>query len=131
MVKLLYLVLGILLKQALDEVKGVHAEYLSYLKARRDDLKTYKPNPAVEAGSLAAARIINASQYLQAIQPEVKKLSRRILAVRLIPLAIYSIAGRGHDGGDRLGGICTLERRESTFPGREPGGRCLAFRFLT
>lgn len=95
MVKLLYLLAGIALKQAVDEIKAVTTEYVENLKKDREVVATYRPNPAILAGSPEAHRVVAQAQHAAMVAPEVRRLSRKILIVRLLPLAAYVLATIG------------------------------------
>jgi hypothetical protein len=89
MVKILYLLAGIALKQTVDEVKAVMNVYVQYLEKYRENVQTYKSNPAIQAGSVEAHRVIAMHKHQMSAAPEVKRLSRKILIVRAVPLAAY------------------------------------------
>ena len=90
MIKLLYLLVGISLKQTVDELKGLVQEHITNLKERRESVRTYKPNPAVLAGSPEAVRTMMAAQHACDVAPTLRTLSRRIFWWRLVPLVIYA-----------------------------------------
>ena len=87
--KMLFLLVGILLKQTIDEIKSLVAVYVEHLKQYRDAVSTYRPNPAIEYGSPEIINIMARHQHDTAVEPEVKKLTRRILLLRLLPLVAY------------------------------------------
>lgn len=89
MIKVLYLLAGIMLKQTVDELKSVVQEYVAFLKANRDSIQVYRPNPAIQAGTLEAYGAMRAHEHRGQIQPEVMRLTRRILLVRLLMIAFY------------------------------------------
>ncbi len=95
MVKILYLLAGIALKQTVDEIKFLTGEYVNYLKGYRDAVATFRPAPAARQGSVEAYHIIAASQHQQAVGPLVQKMNRKILLIRLIPGICYAIATIG------------------------------------
>jgi len=90
MIKILYLLAGICLKQTIDEIKAVVSEYVDYLKQYRESIQTYRPNPALLKGSPEAQRAINEHEHRGRVQPEVERLTHRIRLVRLIPLVVYA-----------------------------------------
>ncbi len=89
MIKLLYLLVGISLKQTVDELKSVVQEHIASLKEQRENVKTYKPNPALIAGTQEAHRAMMKAQHSSDVAPQVRGLTRRIFFWRLVPLGLY------------------------------------------
>jgi hypothetical protein len=67
MVKILYLLADVALKQAIDEAKAVTNEYLDYLRKYRELVATYSPDPAVQAGSVEEHQFIARAQHQAAV----------------------------------------------------------------
>jgi hypothetical protein len=95
MAKVVYLLVGVMLKQTVDEIKALISEYVESLKKYSDAVAEYRPLPAMEAGSLEAARTIAYSRHIQSVEPELRRISRKILLLRLVPLAFYVIITAG------------------------------------
>ena len=89
MIKVLYLIAGILLKQTVDEIKFLVALYIEHLKKYRESLETYRPNPALQAGTKEASRAIREHEHRMSVEPAVEKISRKILILRCVPLVFY------------------------------------------
>jgi len=53
-IKLLYLLVGIMLKQPVDELKSFFNEYVDELKKERENIQTFRLAPAVEMGGKEA-----------------------------------------------------------------------------
>lgn len=92
MIKLLYLLVGITLKQTIDEVKSLVDDYVKYLARYRAELQTYRGVPAHEKGSPEAYHAVREHEHRQAVEPEVVDVTKRIRRVRYIPLAVYALA---------------------------------------
>lgn len=91
MLKLLYLLVGITLKQTIDEIKALANQYAAMIEQRSKNIQEYKPIPALEYGSVEAHRAIAEHQHRLAVKPEVSKLARKIRLVRWVPVIIYGL----------------------------------------
>jgi len=90
MLKLLYLLVGVSLAQTIAEFNTLVREYVDYLKATRESIAKYRPNPALLKGTPEAARAIAEHQHGQRVQPNLEKLTKRIRRVRTIPVLVYA-----------------------------------------
>ena len=90
MIKLLYLLVGILLKQTVDEFKVLIQHKISDLEKLRDEFAEYRPNPAVRAGSQEAYSAIARAQQREAAQPQINRISRQIRRYRVLPVIGYA-----------------------------------------
>ena len=79
MIKILYLMVGVGLKQTIDEIKSLTTEYVEYLKQYRDKIQTYKPLPALQRGTIEAHQAIAEHEHREAVRPEVEKISKMTL----------------------------------------------------
>lgn len=91
MIKLLYLLAGISLKQTVDEFKALFQRYVDNLEKRKEDTATYRPTPALLQGSPEAHSFMCEAEHRNRVAPEVKKLRKRIFIVRLLPFFAYLI----------------------------------------
>lgn len=89
--RLLFLLIGVLLKQTIDEFKELVKWRAAELEKRRDEIATYRPVPAVRAGTAEAHTAIMQAQHQQSIAPKVAKLNRRIAITRYVPLLVYAL----------------------------------------
>jgi hypothetical protein len=95
MIKVLYLLAGVLVKQLIDEIKVLAAQHVEELKKYREAIATYRPVPALVAGSPGALRAIAEAEHEARVGPEVHRLDRRIRVYRLIPAAMYALLTAG------------------------------------
>ncbi len=95
MIKILYLLAGIMLKQTVDEIKALLVEYGENLKRRREAIATYRPVPALMEGTAEAMRAVNEARHEERMRPYVDRLSTRILIVRLVPGILYALSTVG------------------------------------
>lgn len=90
MIKVLYLLVGICVKQTIDEVKTLTEHRIKHLEAVRSARGTFRPLPALQAGTPEAHMAIQRARHQREAQPEIQKLSRKISRLRFIPLLIYA-----------------------------------------
>ena len=95
MVKILYLLVGITLKQAVDEIEAVANDYRNRLEKDREGVAAYRPNQAIEAGSPDDFRIRAEHEHPARVEPQLKRLDLRIRLVRFVPLVLYVLATIG------------------------------------
>lgn len=91
MVKVLYLLAGISLKQTIDEAKAVWQRHIDRLIANRDSLKEYRPNPAIMAGSREDFEMQGRWRHQAIVAPDVAKMTKRINRLQWLPLICYSL----------------------------------------
>ena len=87
--KLIYLLLGILVKQTIDEFKAIAKQNADDLERQKERAATYVPNPALAAGSAAVNRVIAQAQHAEAIRPYLAKLTRKQRLWKYAPFAVY------------------------------------------
>lgn len=104
MIKVLYLLLGISLKQLLDEIKSVTNERIKQLEKNREIIGTYRSPGAILKGTPEAAFAEEEHRYKAGVAPELKKIGHKIRCLRLIPLVGYLVLTSG-----LLGWIVYLE----------------------
>src|SRR5205823_8834532 len=80
-----------LLKQTVDELKTLCAEYVEDLRKQREALGTYHPVPALEAGSVEAHRAIAAHEHRGRVAPELTRLTHRIRLLKSLPAVVYGV----------------------------------------
>lgn len=88
--RLLFLLIGILLKQTLDEFKELMKQRIADLEKERESRAEYRPVPALQKGTAEAHSAILRAQHEQSARPEVEKLTRRIKRNRCVPVAVYA-----------------------------------------
>ena len=91
LIKLLYLAVGLMLKQTMDEFKELWREHAADLRRKAESLATYRPNPAIEAGSREHVRAMAELQHRQVTEAEVSKLLKRARRVKSIPVIGYAV----------------------------------------
>src|SRR6266478_7948617 len=91
MIKLLYLCAGLTLKQTVDELKALTAAKVDELQRQYDSIREYRPNPAVQMGTVEAHRAIAASMHQSQVAPELTTIWRRIRLIRMIPMIAYAL----------------------------------------
>ena len=91
MIKLLYLFVGVTLKQTIDELKALSIARVESLQKTYDAVREYRPNPAVQYGTAAAQRAIAESVHQSTVGPELVGISRQIRIMRMVPLIIYAL----------------------------------------
>jgi hypothetical protein len=89
MIKIMCLLLGISLKQTVDEFKNLIERRASSLEKRRDNLAEYKPLIGLERGTMEAAIAEEQNRHRVRIAPQVEKLNKNIRWLRLVPLCGY------------------------------------------
>lgn len=87
--KLAYLLLGILVKQTVDEFKTIAKQNMDELEKRKERVATYTPNPANPAGSAGAYRVIAENQYAEMVKPHLAKLTRIQRLWKYAPFVLY------------------------------------------
>lgn len=91
MIKLLYLLAGIMLKQTVDEGKSLIQDHVKALKDQRDSIATYRQNPALQAGSAEAQRAINEHQHMVQVSSDVGQLTKRIKRWAVVPVLVDAV----------------------------------------
>ena len=91
MVKMLYLILGLALKQTVDEIKSLVGQKVEKLEKVRDAVGTYRPNPPLEAGSREAHSAIARANFEVRVAPDIEARNRVIWRWKAIPLVVYLI----------------------------------------
>lgn len=91
MIKLLYIIVGILLKQTIDEIKALNNGRLEKLNEAYEDTAAYRAAPAAVYGSKEAYSSILRAQHAERVQPELQKIPKMINSQKFIPLAVYAV----------------------------------------
>lgn len=89
MIKLLYLLTGIALKQTIDEIKSLVNEYVNYLARYRESIQQLPPEPGTESSSAKERRAVAEHEHRVKMRSEVVRLTWKIGYVRLVPALIY------------------------------------------
>ncbi len=86
---IIYLLLGILVKETIDELKAIAKQNADELERRKEQIATYRPNPALPAGSLEAHRAMCEAKHAADVAPFLKRLTRRQRVWKYLLLVVY------------------------------------------
>ena len=89
--KLIFLLLGILVKQTIDELKAIAKQNADELEKRKERLSKYPGNPAVVAGSMEHHRIVCEHEWANSVAPHLAKLTRWQRIWQYMPFALYLV----------------------------------------
>ena len=90
--KLIYLLAGLSLKETIDSLRAIWKSELEHLEQQKAILKEYKPNPAVLAGSQEAYETIARAQWAADAAPHIKEMNRKIARLKLLPVIAWGLS---------------------------------------
>ena len=93
--KLVFLLLGVLVKQTVDEFKAIAQKNSEELKDYRKRLATCPDTSPKMAGSVEAYRAIMEARHANDVAPELKRLDWRISLWKYAPFASYLLITLG------------------------------------
>ncbi len=92
LLKLLYLIAGLSLKETIDSLRSIWKSQLEHLEQQKAILKEYKPNPAILVGSQEHHEMMARVKWQADAAPHVQEMNRKIARLKWLPVIAWGLA---------------------------------------